>query len=257
MPRLISCRHLAFVCLGTLLAVPVQAGRKPEIRIAESAHRPFEVSAPAQGAVLVAGSLAEVAWEPRAGFEAIEKAEEWEAFLSVNGGKTYPLRVTPHLDIDVRRFHWTVPNLQTWDARILLRFGNERLETGFELPLRFAIAVNPQSFDLSPASLSLERGESARPWDEGVIFWVEGTRQGGALRQVVVAAPRGIRPVLAAQEWLRVWANLAPQNEVRPGTLAAGWLSPGFDRSAARWSDSPARRGPPPDLLLLHRRRNE
>lgn len=49
-------------------------------------------AAPRAGAELAAGSLATVAWDgpPRG-------AEEWEAFLSLDGGRTYRLRITPHL----------------------------------------------------------------------------------------------------------------------------------------------------------------
>jgi hypothetical protein len=48
---------------------------------------------PAGGSELVAGS---------------EAVLEGEAFLSVDGGRT-PLRVTPHLDISIRRFTFRVP----------------------------------------------------------------------------------------------------------------------------------------------------
>lgn len=240
------------------LAVPVQAGKKPEIRIVETGYRPFVVSAPEHGAVLSAGALAEVAWEPRSGFEAIEKAEEWEAYLSVNGGRTYPLRVTPHLDLGIRRFRWTVPNLPTPDARLLLRFGDERLETGFELPLRFSIAASREGFDLEPTALSLERGESALPGDEGVVSWVEGTRDGGSLRRVTAAVPRGIRPLVEMPWGHLLQVDFAPQSAGGARLLAPSAVRLSSDlTSAALWSVSSVRCGPPPDLLLLHCRRNE
>jgi hypothetical protein len=168
--------------------------------------------APLPSATLVAGTTAEVAWAPLDRFaELLPRTEEWEAFLSLDDGKTYPMRITPHLDADLRRFRWQVPPLPTPHARILLRFGDERKETSVLVPRRFAIlaapagtpAGTPAAAVLSPswgAGLSLfvrraaGRGEAALPGQAGVVAWVEGSRRGGALRQVVAAeAPSGAR----------------------------------------------------------------
>ncbi len=54
--------------------------------------------------------------------------EEWEAFLSVDGGKFYAYRITPHLEADLRQFTFEVPNVETDQARILIRAGDERRE---------------------------------------------------------------------------------------------------------------------------------
>lgn len=135
--------------------------------------------APQDGAELAAGSTAVVQWD-----EAPAGAEEWEAFLSLDGGRTYPLRVTPHLDLSIRRFAFQVPPLPTRSARVLLRFGDERREVEVETPQRFSIlAGGPSAWD--PAQrVALSRGEKARPGQEGVVFWVHGTRDGSGLRQV-------------------------------------------------------------------------
>src|SRR5690242_19787531 len=90
---------------------------------------PVRLAAPAPEAILQAGGMAEIAWEPLAGLARIGPFEEWEAFLSLDGGKTYPLRITPHLDRDLRRVQWRVPPVPADDARLLLRFGNEGRET--------------------------------------------------------------------------------------------------------------------------------
>jgi hypothetical protein len=102
-----------------------------------------QLVAPRAGATLAAGSTAELEWAPLALFDRFPKVEEWEAFLSLDGGATYPVRITPHLDQDLRRVRWQVPPIPTRDARILLRFGDERRETAVELPERFAIAASP------------------------------------------------------------------------------------------------------------------
>src|ERR1700694_4462844 len=84
--------------------------------------------APANGATLRGGSFAEVRWSAA---QLPPSAEEWEAFLSINGGKYYAFRVTPHLNTNLRRFTFVVPNVDTHDARILIRTGNEVQEMHF------------------------------------------------------------------------------------------------------------------------------
>lgn len=137
---------------------------------------------PVAGRELAAGSLAVVEWE---GQPPIEEAEEWEAFLSLDGGRTHPLRITPHLDLSIHRFTFRVPAFPTREARFLLRFGDERHEeVEVETPYRFTIVASPGG--VLPASrISLSRGEKARPGDDGVVFWVEGARDGSGLREVV------------------------------------------------------------------------
>ena len=166
-------RRIAF---GPLLAVLLLAGALPL-----SASPRARMLAPQDGAELVAGSVAVVQWE-----EAPPGAVEWEAFLSVDGGRTYPLRVTPHLDLSIRRFAFQVPPLPTRSARVLLRFGDERREVEVETPQRFSIAAG-SSAAWNPARIALSRGEKARPGEEGVVFWVHGARDGSGLRQVAAS----------------------------------------------------------------------
>ncbi|HKI01994.1 MAG TPA: hypothetical protein VKK31_08445 [Thermoanaerobaculia bacterium] len=137
------------------------------------------LTAPREGVELRAGSLAAVAWE-----DAPPEAVEWEAFLSLDGGRSYPLRITPHLDLSIRRFHFQVPAFPTRDGRILLRFGDERREVEVETPQRFSIVPGTAAW---PADLkiTLSRGEKARPQDPGVVVWIEGARDGSGLREVV------------------------------------------------------------------------
>ncbi len=173
---------------------------------------------PAAGDELAAGSVAMIEWEELA---LPEHTVEWEAFLSLDGGRTWPLRVTPHLDISIRRFTFTVPDLPTREARIMLRFGDERREVGMEAPQRFSIA--PAAF-VAPRSRIrvLSRGERAREGDEGVVVWVKGSRSGGGLREVVawdpVAEMRGVRP--AGQLVLSPGAPVSPREEIRRPSLS-------------------------------------
>jgi hypothetical protein len=136
---------------------------------------------PAEGATLRGGSQAELHWSAA---ELPAETEEWEAFLSIDGGKYYGFRVTPHLDIDRRQFTFTVPNVDTRNARILLRTGDEEHETGFEIPGSFSIERDPNAEPLAaPEPLELEEGEAAREGDPAVLSWTDGARDGSGIRQ--------------------------------------------------------------------------
>ena len=146
---------------------------------------------PQPGATLLAGSEAEVEWAPLGSLDGIE---EWEAFLSLDGGRTYPVRITPHLDQDLRRVRWQVPGLPTSDARLLLRLGDEHRETAFELPQRFSIVPSSVLEPVFPlATVAPTAGEPALPGLPGVIAWVEGSRRGGSTRQRVAPERLAVR----------------------------------------------------------------
>lgn len=173
---------------------------------------------PAAGEELVAGSSATIEWE---GLALPEGAVEWEAFLSLDGGRTWPLRITPHLDISIRRFAFRVPDLPAREARILLRFGDERREVGMEAPQRFSIA--PAALPIPRARTRvLSRGERARDGDEGVVAWVEGSRSGAGLREVVAWDPdpemRRVRP--AGRLVLPPGAPVSPRESLAPPDLS-------------------------------------
>src|SRR5512132_528159 len=107
-------RRVLFALLG---AAPVAASAG---QISVRLQQPLDQS------TLRGGSTAVITWSAGALGPGVV---EWEAFLSVDGGQYYGARITPHLDISIREFRWTVPNVDTSNARILLRFGDERRET--------------------------------------------------------------------------------------------------------------------------------
>jgi hypothetical protein len=230
---------LAFLALPAFAADSAESGEMARL------------VSPAAGNELVAGSMATIWWEELA---LPEHTVEWEAFLSVDGGRTWPLRVTPHLDISIRRFSFRVPDLPTRDARILLRFGDERREVGMEAPQRFSIAA--AAFLPSQSRVRvLSRGERARPGDEGVVVWIRGSRSGGDLREVVawdpVAEMRGVRP--AGLLVLPPGAPVSPREEVRRPSLSP-------DPAPRPVFRAPEKREPRPAAVPVHlliRRFNE
>jgi len=245
--------HLLAALLGIACAVPPAA-----LRAEEGRSVPVRLVSPQAGATLTAGSTVELEWAPLA---EIEGAEEWEAFLSLDGGRTYPVRITPHLDLDLRRVQWRVPAVSTPAARLLLRFGDERRETELELPHRFAIVpspVPPPATDLALARVAPVRGEPARLGSAGVVSWMEGSRRGGSLRQVVAAEQPGLRERLAS-----------PESHAEPALLTAGHAPLPLPRPVrGSLAQAPPRRpasltapgeGPlaSSDILLLIQRQNE
>jgi hypothetical protein len=238
---------------AALAAAPAMADGAPPIRLV----------APRAGATLAAGSTAELEWTPDARLAGVE---EWEAFLSLDGGATYPVRITPHLDQDLRRVRWQVPPIPTPDARLLLRFGDERREVFLALPQRFAIVASPMASPAIDRTLLFSspfvktapaRGEPALPGRSGVVAWVEGSRRGGSLRQVVAAELPGLR------------ARLQPIEPGGEATVLAGAPSPLSVPEPRESPDLlPPGRGAPLagpggapllafDILLLTQRRNE
>jgi hypothetical protein len=228
---------------------------------AAGATPPVRVLSPLDGRDLPAGSLAALEWEPLAAFAELH-AMEWEAFLSVDGGAHYALRITPHLDADLRRILWQVPATPTTDARLLLRFGDEREEIGFEVPLRFAIsgqavlAALPWTGAITPLS---RPGEPARPGDSGVAIWVEGSRRGGSIRQLSAALPAGLHPHNRPAELIPGEAILLaadPDPDPAPVSPNLHFRAPSKGRSETTRAVRPVRPAAIP-ILLLTGRQNE
>ncbi|HJW93369.1 MAG TPA: hypothetical protein VJ901_07105 [Thermoanaerobaculia bacterium] len=100
------------------------------------------------------------------------RAEEWEAFLSVDGGQFYSVRLTPHLDITLRSYDVLLPNVESADARILIRTGNERVERLQEIPQHFRIHADPDA--VAPLARSANHApEAARPGEANVVVWAD------------------------------------------------------------------------------------
>jgi len=147
---------------------------------------------PREGVVLLGGSRATVTWSSP---QLPRFVEEWEAFLSVDGGTYYAYRITPHLELGQRTFTFEVPNVETERARFLIRAGDERREIEIELPATFTIRRDDAKA-LTAGHLAIidsERGEAARPGDRGVIQWIDGDRSG---RHLILRSALRLAPTL-------------------------------------------------------------
>ena len=214
-------RRLGLAALGLIALVgAVGAGAEPA--------SPIEVLAPHDGGTLVAGRYAELAWEPSPS-QAGWRAEEWEVFLSLDNGRTWPVRLTPHLDWERRRVAFRVPPTPSRQVRLLLRVGDERDELAIPLPLR--LTISPSSEPAPATSFARPSpvvGEAALPGERGVSVWVDGPRDGRRSEEVVAVAPLGLasgHPYLQQGPALdRAEAPLAPPAPQAPAPRLSATL---------------------------------
>jgi len=83
--------------------------------------RPAELLEPVRGARIQPGAIVRVSWTPGASGE--RKFDEMELVLSLDGGRSFPLRVTREVSPAEDFVLWRVPRLPSEHARIALRAG--------------------------------------------------------------------------------------------------------------------------------------
>ncbi len=97
--------------------------------------------APGAGAALESGATARVAWSlPETGDR---EPDEMELVLSLDGGRTFPIRVTRNLPPQTRSFAWRVPTLPTAHAQLALRTGEDGTEEIELVGDEFLIEIGP------------------------------------------------------------------------------------------------------------------
>jgi len=81
-----------------------------------------QLISPAAGHVVYPGQKVRVEW--KSVLPPINLAGcETEVWLSLDGGHTFPMVITPIMDPKAQFFYWTVPNLPTRTAVLDIRFG--------------------------------------------------------------------------------------------------------------------------------------
>ncbi|NOT33475.1 MAG: hypothetical protein HOP12_04810 [Candidatus Eisenbacteria bacterium] len=86
--------------------------------------------------VVQAGSLVEIHWDDPGA-----SVEELELLLSLDDGRSFPLRVTPELEGRETHFRWRVPRLATRTARLQLRMHVDEREHESAAGERFTIEL--------------------------------------------------------------------------------------------------------------------
>ena len=110
--------------LVTILAVALSVA--PQLVSTSNAAGGFSARliSPSLGQVLHPGEQITVEWQstlPKTGAGGCEM----ELFLSVDGGRTFTMCITPHINPHTTSFNWTVPNLPTNAAVLEICFGCE------------------------------------------------------------------------------------------------------------------------------------
>ena len=104
-------RNLNRLCLGF-------AGG---LAIAAAALASDRFDAPAVGGIVAAGTSVEVRWKAP---QDAREATELELVLSLDGGLTFPIRVSPEMSARSTGFRWIVPDLPSAHARLAVRSGS-------------------------------------------------------------------------------------------------------------------------------------
>ena len=132
---------LAMVALASLAAAKSSPIPTPRLLASGSVH---------------AGQVVEIRWDPLP-----PGVPEMELLLSVDGGRHYPIRITPGMSGLETRYLWKVPNLTVRSARIRLRANLATIETESEPGSEFSIVGDPDQ----PAELEqVNEGD----WWEGL-----------------------------------------------------------------------------------------
>jgi hypothetical protein len=110
---------------STLLAIALSfAPQFASPSSAASSKYSAQLISPTAGQVLYPGQKVKVEWKsvlPSINLAGCE-AEVW---LSVDGGRTFTMCITPVMDPKAQYFYWTVPNIPTNTAVLDIRFGCE------------------------------------------------------------------------------------------------------------------------------------
>ncbi len=80
---------------------------------------------PKAGAILVPGQRVKVEWKTSIPNPIDVSWCEMEVWLSLDGGRTFTMCITPIMDPRATFFYWTVPNTPTKQAVLDIRFGCE------------------------------------------------------------------------------------------------------------------------------------
>lgn len=115
--------------------------------VALAAPATLSILGPAPAGALQPGARVEVSWPAAADLHGFD---EMELVLSVDGGRTFPVRVTGRIAPAGRRFPWTVPALPAARARLALRAGTaeeDEDETIVGVSEPFSIAPSEGTFE--------------------------------------------------------------------------------------------------------------
>jgi len=163
-----------------------------------------------------AGDVLELSWS-----ELPAGIDECEILLSLDDGRTWPVRVSPELERAERRYRWRVPNLPSPTARLRLRLGGARGERLAPVSAAFRIegsaAAGPPDDILREGTLWIGLGPVRGGGDAMLGTHRDALSAGDASRPVVLPprAPAARSPLV-----VRAGAPLTLVLATRSGRLA-------------------------------------
>jgi hypothetical protein len=222
-PVRLAAALVAALVVGSASGPALHAARI-EIEVAATDQPPLALIEPRDGTELPAGGITGLRWIWRTDGEDVSRytrehvgpIEEWEVFLSLDGGVTYPIRLTPHLDARHTEVLIEWPRIASDDARLMLRVGIERRELAVAWPQRFRLAFHGGERlieRLSEFVLREGRGEAPLAGAPGVLIWREGPRDASGSAWWCTAREATIQdndPVFAAPVDSPAVASAAP-----------------------------------------------
>jgi len=178
-------------------------------------------SSPAQQARLEARAQEAVTWTtPAAAFS----YDEMELVLSLDGGATFPVRVTAFVRPGREGWTWRVPGLPTGHARLALRVGMDE-RRGFE----HILLVSPEFEIVADPNPPLEE-----------LFSVDGELR---TREALETPPwsGSLRPDADSREQVRPWESPETARETPPSPVLAKRSETGLVLSVAANPSHPRR----------------
>jgi hypothetical protein len=184
---------------------------------------------PAAAGALHIGEVIELRWRG-----VPSGAEEMELLLSLDGGRTFAVRVTPDLDADRGAFSWRVPPLPARQARLAMRINLAGREVFAGLSAPFRIAAT---------------GGRTLPWtvrSRGGDLWLggpDGDAAGEVNRNLAAGAPHPrISPL---------WPGLAPGAPESPRPARSRAVAASARRASSRGLAARSRALPAPPRLPM------
>jgi hypothetical protein len=167
-----------------LLALLLIAGASPA-----SAQRTehYRLLTPAPGDVLRPGDQVEITWELK--MDKTFTENEWaEMEFFMETGEGVHVRITPQMRVSARSFVWTVPNVSTKTARLVLQAGLEGSGDMFRFPMEGTFTIKGRRGDPSITLGALNREVKAgRNLD---ITWASNLPEGSSY-DVMISYDRG------------------------------------------------------------------
>ena len=147
------------------------AAQGPRRESPESVAYSVRLISPAPGDVLVAGQRTTITWDALLPKIDLTWCEQ-EITLSLDGGKTATMRLTPQLDPRAKSFDWVVPDAPTEKAVLVLRFGCEGTFRETAYPQTDSVFTIASSSSSTPkVSLKSLGSSEVTPGESVTIGW--------------------------------------------------------------------------------------